>query len=285
MWTMTADRQVLIEPAELAEELNSDRPPLLADVRWTIGGPPGLPEYLAEHIPGAHWVDLEHQLSAAPGVGGRHPLPDPARFQAAMRNIGVRQDRRVVAYDAGTSQGPARLWWLLTDAGHEDVRVLNGGLAAWRAAGLATESGPSPVADTGDFVAHPGQRARLTANDIGADLAGARQLRLVDVRAAERYSGESEHIDPVAGHIPGAVNLPSTGNLDAEGRFLAGPVIAKRFADAGAGTDPVLYCGSGITAAHSLLALESAGLTGAIYPGSWSDWITDPGRPVALGSA
>ena len=258
---------------------------MLADVRWTLGGPPGLPDYLAEHIPGAQWVDLEHQLSAAPGVGGRHPLPDPARFQAAMRAIGVRQNRPVVAYDADTSQGPARLWWLLTDAGHDDVRVLNGGLAAWRAAGLATESGPSPVTATGDFVAHPGQRARLTANDIGADLAGARRLRLVDVRAPERYSGESEPIDPVAGHIPGAVNLPATGNLDANGRFLDGSAIAKRFADAGVGTDAVLYCGSGITAAHSLLALESAGLTGAIYPGSWSDWITDPGRPVALGSA
>lgn len=285
MWTMTADRSVLIEPDELAEQLNADPPPALADVRWTLGGPPGLSDYEAEHIPGAHWVDLEQHLSAAPGVGGRHPLPDPARFQAAMRAIGVRRDRPVVAYDADNSQAAARLWWLLTDAGHDAVRVLNGGLAAWRAAGLPTESGPSPVTAPGDFVARPGQRAQLTANDIGADLAGEQRLRLVDVRAPERYSGESEHIDPVAGHIPGAVNLPSMANLDADGRFLEGPTIARHFADAGVGTEAVIYCGSGITAAHSLLALELAGLTGVLYPGSWSEWITDPRRPIALGSA
>jgi len=137
----------------------------------------------------------------------------------------------------------------------------------------------------GDFVARPRQRAQLTADDIAADLAGDGRLRLVDVRAPGRYSGESEPIDPVAGHIPGAVNLPATANLDPNGRFLDGSAIVQRFTDAGVGTEPVLYCGSGITAAHSLLALESAGLTGAIYPGSWSDWITDPRRPVASGSA
>jgi thiosulfate/3-mercaptopyruvate sulfurtransferase len=282
---MTADRPVLIEPAELAEQLTADQPPVLADVRWTLGGPPGLPGYQAEHIPGAHWVDLEQDLSAAPGAGGRHPLPDPARFQAAMRAIGVRQDRPVVAYDADTSMAAARLWWLLTDSGHDAVWVLNGGLAAWRAAGLATESGPSPPSTPGDFVARPGQRAQLAAAEIGADLAGDRRLRLVDVRAPERYSGESEPIDPVAGHIPGAVNLPATDNLDPDGRFLDSSVIARRFTDAGIGTEAVLYCGSGITASHSLLALESAGLTGMIYPGSWSDWITDPRRPIATGSA
>ncbi len=275
---------VLIEPRELAEQLSSDRPPVLADVRWTLGGPSGLPDYEAEHIPGAHWVDLERELSAPPGPGGRHPLPDPARFSAAMRSIGVRPDRAVVAYDADSSLGAARLWWLLTDAGHRVVRVLNGGLAAWRTAGLATESGPAPTTDPGNFVARPGQRARLTADDIGADLTGARRLRLVDVRAPERYSGESETIDPVAGHIPGAINLPATANVDLDGRFLDGSAIARRFTEAGLDGEPVLYCGSGITAAQALLALESAGLTGAIYPGSWSDWITDPRRPVATGS-
>jgi thiosulfate/3-mercaptopyruvate sulfurtransferase len=258
---------------------------VLADVRWTLAGPPGLSDYKAEHIPGAHWVDLEQQLSGPPGTGGRHPLPDPARFQAAMRAIGVRRDRLVVAYDADSSLAAARLWWLLTDSGHDAVRVLNGGLAAWCAAGLPTESGPPPATVPGDFVAHPGQRAQLTADDIAADLAGDRRLLLVDVRAPERYSGESEPIDPVAGHIPGAVNLPATANLDPNGRFLDGSAIAQRFADAGVDTKAVFYCGSGITAAHSLLALESAGLTGAIYPGSWSDWITDPRRPVASRSA
>ena len=282
---MTADRPVLVEPAELAEQLNSDRPPVLADVRWTLGGPPGLPDYESEHIPGAHWVDLERQLSDPPGAGGRHPLPDPARFQAAMRAIGVRRDRLVVAYDAASSQAAARLWWLLTDSGHDAVRVLNGGLAAWRALRLPTESGSPPATVPGDFVARPGQRTQLTADDIVADLCGDRRLRLVDVRAPERYSGESEPIDPVAGHIPGAVNLPAMANLDPSGRFLDRAAIAQRFSDAGVGTEAVLYCGSGITAAHSLLAVESAGLTGVIYPGSWSDWITDPRRPVASGSA
>jgi thiosulfate/3-mercaptopyruvate sulfurtransferase len=282
---MTADRPVLIEPAELAEQLNADQPPALADVRWTLGGPPGLPDYEAEHIPGAHWVDLEKHLSAAPGVRGRHPLPDPGRFQAAMRAIGVRRDRPVVVYDADSSQAAARLWWLLTDSGHDAVRVLNGGLAAWRAAGLATESGHSPVIAPGDFVALPGQRAQLTADDISADLAGDRRLRLVDVRAPERYSGESEPIDPVAGHIPGAVNLPTTANLDTNGRFLDGSAVARRFTEAGVDTGAVVYCGSGITATHSLLAMEFAGLTGVLYPGSWSEWITDPRRPVARGSA
>jgi thiosulfate/3-mercaptopyruvate sulfurtransferase len=275
----------LIEPAELAEKLKTDEPPVLADVRWTLGGPSGLPEYEAEHIPGAHWVDLEQHLSAAPGPGGRHPLPDPAQFSAAMRAIGVRQDRPVVAYDADSSLGAARLWWLLTDSGHREVRVLNGGLAAWCAAGLATESGPDRDPAPGNFVARPGQRAQLTADEIDADLAGARRLRLVDVRARERYSGEAETIDPVAGHIPGAVNLPATDNLAVDGRFLDGSAIARRFTEAGIDGDAVLYCGSGITAAHALLALESAGLTAAIYPGSWSNWITDPRRPVATGSA
>ena len=282
---MTADLPVLIESAELAEQLATDQRPVLADVRWTLGGPPGLADYEAEHIPGAHWVDLEQHLSAAPGAGGRHPLPDLARFQTAMRAIGVCRYRPVVAYDAGSSLAAARLWWLLIDSGHDAVRVLNGGMAAWRTAGLATESGPSPVTVPGDFVARPGQRAQLSADDIAADLAGDWRLRLVDVRAPERYSGESEPIDPVAGHIPGAVNLPSMANLDGDGRFLDGSAIARRFTDAGVDTEAVLYCGSGVTAAHSLLALESAGLTGAIYPGSWSDWITDPRRPVATGSA
>jgi thiosulfate/3-mercaptopyruvate sulfurtransferase len=281
----TADSPVLIEPTELAHWLETGQPLTLADVRWTLGGPSGLPEYEAEHIPGAHWVDLERDLSDPPGVGGRHPLPDPARFQAAMRAIGVRRDQPVVAYDARTSLAAARLWWLLTDAGHDAVRVLNGGLSAWRAAGLATASGPTPKTVPGNFVAHPGQRAQPSAQDIASDLAGEQRLRLVDVRTRERYTGAAEPIDPVAGHIPGAVNLPSEANLAADGRFVDGPAVARRFLDAGVGNGAVLYCGSGVTAAQSLLALESAGLVGAIYPGSWSDWITDSGRPVATGSA
>jgi thiosulfate/3-mercaptopyruvate sulfurtransferase len=281
---MMSSDAVLISPAELAELIGSVRPPVVADVRWTLGGPPGKPDFEASHIPGAVWVDLETQLAGPPGVGGRHPLPAVGVFERAMREIGVRQDSLVVAYDAATSQAAARLWWLLTDAGHRNVRVLDGGLAAWRAAGLTTVSGPGRPPPRGDFVAHTGQRPQLDAAEIRARLGRPDAPTLVDVRAAERYSGENETIDPVAGHIPGAINLPATANLHADGRFLPRAQIARLYAEASGGEGSVLYCGSGITASHSLLALESAGLTAAIYPGSWSEWISDPSRPVATGT-
>jgi thiosulfate/3-mercaptopyruvate sulfurtransferase len=277
--------EVLIEPAELAALLDSGEPPVLADVRWTLGGPPGRPQFEAAHLPDAHWVDLEHALSGPPGTGGRHPLPSPAVFEAAMRTIGVREDRLVIAYDAATSQAAARLWWLLTDAGHPRVRVLNGGLGAWQEEGRPTESGPASTVPPGDFVVRPGQRRQVTAAEIEAGLTAKTAPLLVDVRAPERFSGATEPVDPVAGHIPGAVNLPASGNHDPSGRFLEGEAILRTYVAAGLGDDAVLYCGSGVTAAQSLLALESAGLTAAIYPGSWSEWITDPRRPVATGSS
>jgi len=277
-------RPVLISPAELVKLLDSAQPPVLADVRWTVGGPPGRPEFEARHIPGAVWVDLEADLSGPAGTGGRHPLPPVEVFEQAMRRIGVRQESLVVAYDAATSQAASRLWWLLTDAGHHQVRVLDGGLAAWVAAGLPTASGPGSRPPPGDFVVvHPGQRAQLSAGEISAKLGRPDAPILIDVRAPERYSGESERVDPVAGHIPGAINLPASAMQDADGHFLTPTKIATMYAEAG-GTDyAVLYCGSGVTAAQSLLGLESAGLTAAIYPGSWSDWITDPTRPIATG--
>jgi len=275
---------VLISPAELADLLGSERPPILADVRWSLGGPPGKPDFLASHIPGAVWVDLEAQLASPPGAGGRHPLPRIDVFQQAMRDIGVSADSLVVAYDAATSQAAARLWWLLSDAGHDQVKVLNGGLAAWIAAGLPTVSGPGAPSTQGDFVARPGQRAQVNAAEIAAELGVSDALTLVDVRAPERYSGDKEPIDPVAGHIPGAINMPATENLDVDGRFLPPAEIAARYAAAGGREGAALYCGSGVTAAQSLLALESAGLTAAIYPGSWSDWITDSTHPVVTGT-
>lgn len=272
---------VLIEVAELAEELRSGAKPVLADVRWTLNGPPGWSDFERGHLPGAQWVDLEHDLSAPPGAGGRHPLPVSVDFQAAMRRIGVREDVQVVAYDAANSLAAARLWWLLTDAGQPRVRVLNGGLAAWSAAGQPTERGPGDPVTAGTFTAGPAQRERLDAEAIMALLRQGRPPGLVDVRAPERYSGETEAVDPVAGHIPGAINRPSMENVDAAGRFLTPALIAARYAGL---DEPVLYCGSGITAAHTLLALESSGRTdGRIYPGSWSDWITDPSRPVVTG--
>jgi thiosulfate/3-mercaptopyruvate sulfurtransferase len=281
---MMGSEAVLMSPAELAGLQGSARPPVIADVRWTLGGPPGRLDFEASHIPGAVFVDLETKLAAPPGAGGRHPLPAAAVFEQAMRDIGVSQDSLVVTYDAANSQAAARLWWLLTDAGHHQVKVLNGGLAAWIAAGLATASGPSTPPERGNFVARPGQRAQTSAAEISAKLGRPDAPVLVDVRAPERYSGESEPIDPVAGHIPGAINVPSTANLDRDGRFRTPAEIATLYAAAGGTDNAVLYCGSGITAAQSLLALESAGLTAAIYPGSWSDWITDPGRPIASGT-
>lgn len=277
----------LISPAALAAELAAGAQLALADVRWTLAGPPGRPEYEAGHLPGARWVDLESELTTHGPSGGRHPLPDPAVFQAAMRRLGVSASTPVVAYDGATSLAASRLWWLLTDAGHKDVRVLDGGFAAWQAAGLPIETGPGPDPAESDFVVRPGQRAAVDADDVLALLAArsgatnATNSVLVDVRAADRYAGDNETMDPIAGHIPGAVSRPSTENLTATGEFKAPAEIVARFADVVG--EPILYCGSGITAAHTLLALESAGRTGAIYPGSWSDWITDPDRPRATG--
>lgn len=268
----------LIQSDELAERVAGDHPPVLADVRWALNGPPGRPEFDRGHLPDAQWVDLEHELSGPPGAGGRHPLPDPEVFAAAMRRIGVSSDRPVVVYDAANALAASRLWWLLTDAGHPNVRVLDGGLSAWRSAGRPLEMGPGRPVEPGTFIGRPGHRARVDAAEIGARIATGDALELVDVRAPERYSGDAEPIDPVAGHIPGAVNRPSTANLDADGRFLTAVEITVNYDGIDA---PVLYCGSGITAAHTLLALESAGLSGTIYPGSWSDWITDPTRPIA----
>ena len=276
----SAPRSVLIGVAELAGLLRAGSAPLLADVRWNLSGSPGRHEFEAGHLPGAQWVDLETELSGPPGAGGRHPLPPVETFQRAMRRIGLGEDRELVAYDGATSLAAARLWWLLTDAGHRRVRVLDGGFAAWRAAGLPVETGRGAVVSTGEFTARPGRRATASAADISALRPGSGPP-LVDVRAPERFSGDSEPIDPVAGHIPGAVNLPSTGNHDGAGRFLDPAAIRQRFAAVDG--EPVLYCGSGVTAAQSLLALESAGLSGRIYPGSWSEWVTDPTRPVATG--
>ncbi len=273
---------VLIEAAELAELLGTDPAVVVADVRWTLGGPPGLPEYEAGHLPAAQWVDLEQELSGPPGIGGRHPLPSPEVFQRAMRRIGVNSDSTVIAYDGGNAMAAARLWWMLTDAGHESVCVLNGGVAAWRAKHLPLVAGPAAQVAPGDFIAESGHRPQLDRAKVSALLGQPGALQLVDVRAADRYAGESEPIDPVAGHIPGAVNVPSMANLGPDGLFLPPAVIADRYADLD--DELVVYCGSGITAAHTVLALAEAGRPdAAIYPGSWSDWIRDPNLPVAIG--
>jgi thiosulfate/3-mercaptopyruvate sulfurtransferase len=264
------------------EDLRERRASTLLDVRWELGGPPGRKLYLGGHIPGAAFVDLDTALAGSPGVGGRHPLPDADVFGEAMRAAGVSADRSVVVYDAGNSVAAARAWWLLRYFGHPEVLVLDGGLSGWLAAGHAIERGAT-AAEPGDFVPHPGGMPLLDA-EAAAEVARAGVL--IDARAPERFRGEREPIDPVAGHVPGAVNVPATDVVDATGRFLDVDALRARFAAAGVGDGASVgaYCGSGVAASHQVLALSLAGYPAALYVGSWSDWITDPARPVATGA-
>jgi thiosulfate/3-mercaptopyruvate sulfurtransferase len=273
----------LISVDALSALLRAPRPPVLLDVRWRLGGPPGLEEYRQGHLPGACFLDLDRDLADPPGPGGRHPLPAAPRFQATMRRAGVRADTGVVVYDGADSTTAARAWWLLRYFGHPDVRVLDGGYQAWvRAGAPSTTEVPAPR--PGDFSARPG---RLPALDADGAAALASSGLLLDARAAARYRGKSEPVDPVAGHIPGAVNAPTTAHVDEAGRYLPVARLRESFTRLGAGQGTPLgaYCGSGVTAAHTVLALEVAGLgPAALYPGSWSHWITDPARPVATGA-
>ncbi|HVF06022.1 MAG TPA: sulfurtransferase [Frankiaceae bacterium] len=277
----------LVSASELTARLGAPVPPVVLDVRWRLAGPPAIDDYRAGHLPGAVFVDLGRDLAAppgsgGPGAGGRHPLPDPAAFEATMRRCGVSAASFVVAYDDRDATAAARAWWLLRYFGHDAVAVLDGGYAGWVAAGLpVTTEVPSPA--PGDFVARPGALPLLTATEA-ADL--ARTGVLLDARAPERYRGEVEPIDPVAGHIPGAVNAPTAGNVAPDGTLLPAAALRERFAALGAdGSRPVgVYCGSGVTAAQDVLALELAGVPAALYAGSWSEWVTDPARPVETGS-
>lgn len=282
----------LISAAELAEALAGSEPPVLIDVRWRFGGPPGIESYRAGHLPGAVYLDLDGQLAGTPGQGGRHPLPATADVEAAMRAAGVRTDSDVVVYDDADSTIAARPWWMLRYYGHDRVRVLDGGFRAWKAAGLPVsteDASPAP----GDFTARPGQLPVIDA-DGAADL--AKTGILLDARAPARYRGETEPIDPVAGHIPGALSSPTAENVTAAGLFRSVAELRTRFANlgvkaaAGDGIDDNgtaqqvgAYCGSGVTATHQVLALALAGIPASLYVGSWSDWVTDPARPVATG--
>jgi thiosulfate/3-mercaptopyruvate sulfurtransferase len=270
----------LVTAAQLAAELAGPGAPTVLDCRWQLAGGADRAGYDRGHLPGAVFVDLDRALAAPPGTGGRHPLPDPAAFQAAMRRAGVGATWPVVAYDQGEPGGAARAWWLLGWFGHPDVRVLDGGLPAWVAAGLPLVTGiPDP--DPGDFSARPGGRSLLDAAGA-ARLAGAGVL--LDARAPARYQGLEEPVDPVAGHIPGARNLPMADLLGDHG--LVPPDAVRQAAEAHgvrAGTPVGAYCGSGVVAAHLVLALETAGVPAALYAGSWSDWVADPSRPVATG--
>lgn len=272
---------LLITPADLDALLAGASRVVVLDVRWRLDRPDGRPEYLAGHIPGAVWVDLEHELSShGDAAEGRHPLPARDGLQAAARRWGLRDGDTVVVYDDANALAASRAWWLLTGSGVADVRLLDGGLSAWVDAGLPLERGevtPDPGSITLAELAHP----VLSTEDAAT---WPESGVLLDVRAAERYRGEIEPIDPVAGHIPGARNLPITTLLES-GRFRDAEALRDAFAAVGAvpGAPVAAYCGSGITAAQTALAGALAGVVVAVYAGSWSAWSNTPGRPIATG--
>ena len=270
----------IIAADELAELLGADRPPVLLDVRWELTSGADREGYLDGHLPGAVFIDLDAELSDPPRPAvGRHPLPSAGRLAAAMRAAGVSDDSRVVAYDDAASLVAARAWWLLRYFGHADACVLDGGLAGWLASGRGLET-QVPRPTPGTFTPRPGGMPAVDAD--GAAAVAAHGV-LIDARAPERFLGIHEPVDPVAGHIPGARNRPTTENVDADGRFLTPEALADGFAGLGVAADtPVAaYCGSGVNAAHEVLALELAGYQAALYPGSWSEWIGDRCRLVA----
>lgn len=273
---------VLVTAADLARELAGPTPPRLLDVRWALGGPPGIESYQAGHLPGAVYVDLDTELAAPPSAAaGRHPLPEVEDLQAAARGWGLRGGEPVVVYDDSGATSAARAWWLLRWAGVADVRILDGGLRAWVEEGGELATGvvrPEP----GDVTLTGGQLPTLDADEAGR---WAGEGVLLDARAAERFRGEVEPVDPRAGHIPGAVSAPTGDNLGPDGRFRSVDDLTARFAALGVpeGGEVAVYCGSGVTAAHQAAALVMAGRTPVLYPGSWSQWSSDPDRPVAVG--
>jgi thiosulfate/3-mercaptopyruvate sulfurtransferase len=325
----------LIDRDELAALLASPHPPALLDVRYVLGGPPGIDSYLAGHIPGACYIDLDTELAGPPGDGGRHPLPDPEVFGSAMRRAGLHVGQLAVVYDDADATCAARLWWMLRYHGHRLVLVLDGGYRGWAGAGLPVTS-QVPRPEPGDFQASAQGLMPVLSTEEAGRL--ARSGFLLDARAGVRYRGEVEPVDAVAGHIPGAISVPTAGNAGPDGTFLPVEQLANRFAalglpmpehrlgggdggrggpdggadvfgggadvfgggadvfgggadgggddaSAGGGGAPVIgaYCGSGVTAAHEVLALELVGLSAALYVGSWSAWSADPTRPVATG--
>ncbi|MBF4993594.1 sulfurtransferase [Arthrobacter gandavensis] len=274
---------MLISAAELKSTLANGGPVRLLDVRWELGRSDGHRRYLEGHLPGAVYVDLDTELSAPAGPEGRHPLPSTSVFEEMAQGWGINDGDTVVAYDASGGAAAARAWWLLRHAGFENVRLLDGGLRAWQADG-----GPL---ETGQITPVPGAVSLSWGHMPVLDMAAAPQLAaegvLIDARAPERFRGENEPVDPQAGHIPGAINIPAAGNLDANGRYLPARELRQRFEAAGVDSPgPVgTYCGSGIYASAQVAALALAGIDAALYPGSWSQWSSTPGQPVATGAA
>jgi thiosulfate/3-mercaptopyruvate sulfurtransferase len=280
----------LVESAWLRDHLDDA---VVVDCRFVLGRPGGgEAAWLEAHIPGAAVLDVDRDLSAEPGPRGRHPLPSAEAFEAAARRAGIRGDSRVVAYDEAGEGGAARLWWLLRHFGHDEAAVLDGGLKAWREAGGKLRGGREQP-EAGDFTARPRTDDTVSAEEVAATASAAEaastndsnedkasdgatpSLLLLDARAPERFRGENEPIDPIAGHIPGARNVP-TASVAPGGRFRSADELRRELGD-----QPfVAYCGSGVTACTLVLAGEIAGVKAKLYPGSWSEWVAS-GRPPA----
>ncbi|WP_336641493.1 sulfurtransferase [Microbacterium sp. USHLN272] len=270
-----------VSPDELSDLREQGAPVRVIDVRWRLDRPDGHAEYLEGHIPGAVYVPLDSELAThGEASEGRHPLPSTETLQRAVRRWGVHDGDLVVAYDDAKGLAAARAWWLLRQAG-VDVHVLEGGIRGWIAAGHdvdtadeSPEEGTAELREIGDDALSIDEAAAFPASGV-----------LLDVRAPERYRGETEPLDPIAGHIPGAVNLPTMLHLDADGRILDAATVRANLATVGIaeGTRVAAYCGSGVTAAHTALVLDEVGIDAKVFPGSWSQWSNTPGRPVATG--
>nr|WP_297549557.1 sulfurtransferase [Amycolatopsis sp.] len=272
-------RAVLIDATGLHRQLAGDRPPVLLDVRWALGDTGGREHYLAGHLPGAVYVDLDTELAApAEPLSGRHPLPEIAALQISARRWGITAGRPVVVYDDNGGTAAARAWWLLRWAGLTDVRILDGALGAWRARDFALSTGDETPPE-GDIELGVGHLPTLTADEAAALAADG---VLLDARSGERYRGEVEPVDPRAGHIPGALSAPTGDNLASDGVFRPTAELREQFSQL-SGTKVGVYCGSGVTAAHQVAALAIAGIDAALFPGSWSAWSSDPARPAATG--
>jgi thiosulfate/3-mercaptopyruvate sulfurtransferase len=275
--------------AEQVADLLGDSRLLLFDCRYELARPDaGREAYLRGHLPGAVHADLHHDL-AGPTTpnSGRHPLPDPQDFAALLRRWGVDDDSLLLAYDDASGMWASRFWWMASKwLGHRHVAVMDGGMRRWLQLGLPTTTDPAPLRPAGNFAARPDAGACVDADTTQAAALDPRR-RVLDARAAERYRGEVEPFDPVAGHVPGAFNHPSSGVVAADGLFLPPTELASAFSQSLGSVSPadtITMCGSGVTACHLLLAMEHAGLSGArLYPGSWSEWSRDPARPVARG--
>jgi thiosulfate/3-mercaptopyruvate sulfurtransferase len=282
----------LISAPALRALMASGAPLLVFDCRFDLANPEqGAQSYRDCHLPGAIYLHLDRDLSGSRGngtaAGGRHPLPSREDFAARMAALGCQDDLPVVAYDTSGGMYAARLWWMLRWIGHPTVQVLDGGLAAWDAAGGALAAGPVPPRAPGRLMLRPPLTRSVDYDDLRAGLGVGPRL-IVDARAPDRFRGENETLDPVGGHIPGAVSRCFRDNLLADGHFKPSALLLAEWQAVMAGRSPsdlVQQCGSGVTACHNLLAMEAAGLAGAaLYAGSWSDWCSRPGAPIATGA-